>query len=130
MPVPSPGDFPDPGIEPGSPELQADSLPLSHLESPCYLEASNYMLTFKHIHLHLKYLQIGGAWEAKISCQVEKEIISREEYFEVKTENKGVLETDFKVPWRKEAFNSDLKVGKILVLANRVYIVVYRYMYI
>ena len=78
----------------------------------------------------MKYLQIRGAWEAKISCQVEKEIISREEYFEVKTENKGVLETDFKVPWRKEAFNSDLKVGKILVLANRVYIVVYRYMYI
>ena len=27
MPVPSPGDVPDPGIEPGSPALQADSLP-------------------------------------------------------------------------------------------------------
>ena len=27
MPAPSPGDFPDPGIEPGSPALQADSLP-------------------------------------------------------------------------------------------------------
>ena len=27
LPFPSPGDFPDPGIEPGSPELQADSLP-------------------------------------------------------------------------------------------------------
>ena len=26
-PFPSPGDLPDPGIEPGSPELQADSLP-------------------------------------------------------------------------------------------------------
>ena len=26
MPVPSPGDLPDPGIEPGSPALQADSL--------------------------------------------------------------------------------------------------------
>ena len=25
-PFPSPGDLPDPGIEPGSPELQADSL--------------------------------------------------------------------------------------------------------
>ena len=25
--VPSPGDLPDPGIEPGSPALQADSLP-------------------------------------------------------------------------------------------------------
>ena len=27
LPVLSPGDFPDPGIEPGSPALQADSLP-------------------------------------------------------------------------------------------------------
>ena len=27
LPFPSPGDFPDPGIEPGSPELPADSLP-------------------------------------------------------------------------------------------------------
>ena len=27
LPVPSPGDLPDPGSEPGSPTLQADSLP-------------------------------------------------------------------------------------------------------
>ena len=27
MPFPSPGGLPDPGIEPGSPALQADSLP-------------------------------------------------------------------------------------------------------
>ena len=27
LPVPSPGDLPNPGIEPRSPELQADSLP-------------------------------------------------------------------------------------------------------
>ena len=27
LPFPSPGDVPDPGIEPGSPPLQADSLP-------------------------------------------------------------------------------------------------------
>ena len=27
LPFPSPGDLPDPGTEPGSPELQADSLP-------------------------------------------------------------------------------------------------------
>ena len=26
-PIPSPGDLPDPGINPGSPALQADSLP-------------------------------------------------------------------------------------------------------
>ena len=32
LPFPLSGDFPDPGIEPGSPALQADSLPLSHQE--------------------------------------------------------------------------------------------------
>ena len=31
---PSPGDLPDPGIEPGSPAVQADSYCLSHQESP------------------------------------------------------------------------------------------------
>ena len=31
---PSPGDLPDPGIEPRSPALWADSLPLSHQGSP------------------------------------------------------------------------------------------------
>ena len=30
LPFPSLGDLPDPGVEPGSPALQADSLPLSH----------------------------------------------------------------------------------------------------
>ena len=34
MPFPSPADIPEPGIEPGSPELQADSVPLSHHGSP------------------------------------------------------------------------------------------------
>ena len=31
LPFPSPGDLPDPGIEPRSPALEADSLPLSNL---------------------------------------------------------------------------------------------------
>ena len=34
LPFPSPGNLPDPGIEPMSPELQMDSLPLSHQGSP------------------------------------------------------------------------------------------------
>ena len=34
LPFPSPGDLPDPGIEPRSPILQADSLPLTHQRSP------------------------------------------------------------------------------------------------
>ena len=34
LPFPSPGDLPDPGIEPSSPELQADSLPSEPQEMP------------------------------------------------------------------------------------------------
>ena len=34
LPFPSPGDLPDPGIEPGSSELQADSLQTATREVP------------------------------------------------------------------------------------------------
>ena len=37
LPFPSPGDLPDPGIEPTSPAWLVDSLPLSHLGSPAFL---------------------------------------------------------------------------------------------
>ena len=37
LPFPSPGEPPDLGTEPRSPALQVDSLPLSHLGSPCVL---------------------------------------------------------------------------------------------
>ena len=35
LPCPSPGDLPDPGIEPGSPTLQTDSLPSEPPGNPC-----------------------------------------------------------------------------------------------
>ena len=44
LPFPSPGDLPDPGMEPvfpESPHWQADSLPLSHLRSLCRIILSN-----------------------------------------------------------------------------------------
>ena len=40
LPPPLPGDLPDPGIEPVSPALQADSLLLSHQRSPPPIEGS------------------------------------------------------------------------------------------
>ena len=47
LPFPSPGDFPNPGIELGSPELQADSLPtelrgkpVSFVDVPCSCESA------------------------------------------------------------------------------------------
>ena len=39
QPIPSPGDFPNPGIEPGSPALQADSLPAELPEKPILTSA-------------------------------------------------------------------------------------------
>ena len=42
LPFLSQGDLPDPGTEPASPELQADSLPLSHQARPFIHQASPY----------------------------------------------------------------------------------------
>ena len=44
LPFPSPGDLPDPGIEPRSPALQADALPS---EPP-----GKHMHTYRHVHVH------------------------------------------------------------------------------
>ena len=38
--IPSPGDLPDPGIEPASHALQADSLPLNHQGKEAFLDTS------------------------------------------------------------------------------------------
>ena len=43
-PFPSPGDLPNPGIKPGSPTLQADSLPSEHQGSP--IEGKHYAKCF------------------------------------------------------------------------------------
>ena len=42
LPYPSPGDLPDPGIEPRSPALQADALPYKPSGKPCLSERSSY----------------------------------------------------------------------------------------
>ena len=44
LPSPSPGDFPNPGIEPGSPALQADSLPSKLPGKPQEAIMSDYLL--------------------------------------------------------------------------------------
>ena len=41
-PFPAPGDLPDPGIEPGSPALQVDSLPTDTREARLKGNAFNY----------------------------------------------------------------------------------------
>ena len=44
LPGPRLGDLPHPGIKPGSPALQADSLPLSHLGSPTHIIHHTYSI--------------------------------------------------------------------------------------
>ena len=46
LPFPSPGDLPDPGVEPRSPTLQADALPSEPPGKPTMLDAksTNLML--------------------------------------------------------------------------------------
>ena len=43
---PSPGDLPDPGIEPRSPALQADALPSESPGKPNYLHIASSLLNF------------------------------------------------------------------------------------
>ena len=43
LPFPLPGDLPDPGIEIVFPAWQADSLPLSHLESPIFISEISFI---------------------------------------------------------------------------------------
>ena len=45
LPFPSPGDLPDPGIEPGSPGLQADALPSEPPGKPTFLVYQDKLLS-------------------------------------------------------------------------------------
>ena len=58
LPLPSPGDFPDPGIKPGSPALEADSLPLSHRGSPKNTYKSVPIPYKKGIFLKIRPIQV------------------------------------------------------------------------
>ena len=49
LPLPSQGDFPNPGFQPTSPALQVDSLPLSHQRSPAILLHAHK--TYKNCHV-------------------------------------------------------------------------------
>ena len=60
VPLPSPGDLPDPGIEPRSPALQADALP-SELNSPIpvhFGEGNGTPLQYSCLENPMD----GGAW--------------------------------------------------------------------
>ena len=47
LPLPSPGDLPDPGTEPGSPALQADSLPSEISEKSQWVNNNDSLCSFQ-----------------------------------------------------------------------------------
>ena len=55
LPFPSPGDLPDPGIEPGSPTLQVDALASEPLGTPLYTLAHWIIMLGLHICLLTKW---------------------------------------------------------------------------
>ncbi|CAI9153954.1 unnamed protein product [Rangifer tarandus platyrhynchus] len=75
---PSPGDLPDPGVEPGSRALQADSLPLRHQGSPYVIRGLEIPARYNHILIRMaanskQYHQIhlGSVWNNRNSLLVE-----------------------------------------------------------
>ena len=69
LPFPSPGDFPNPGIEPGSPVLQADSLPTELQGKPVYSSLTNSFGEGNGTLLQYSCLENpmdGGAWWAEV----------------------------------------------------------------
>ena len=59
LPFPSPGSLPDPGIKPGSPALQADSLPTKLLDHNKLWEILKEMGILGHLTCHLRNLYAG-----------------------------------------------------------------------
>ena len=59
LPFPSAGDLPDPGMEPMSPALQADSLPLSHLGGALVIPKPGPCVLCYFIW----YWRLGGRWD-------------------------------------------------------------------
>ena len=65
QPIPSSGDLPDPGIEPGSPSLQVDSLPAELPGKPIYMQ----ILLHKYV-LHY-YMDL---WLADVKLYLDTEL--------------------------------------------------------
>ena len=65
LPFPSPGNLPDPGIEPGSPSLQVDALPSEPLGKPQvvvkYFE--QILQTSDYIVLKRRYRSLERSWQ-------------------------------------------------------------------
>ena len=71
LPFPSPGDLPNPGIEPRSPPLQADSLPTEPQGRPNIIHRNNY-IKYENIRGKVKRVGEQNNLEATILHSLEK----------------------------------------------------------
>ena len=67
LPFPSPGDLPDPGIKPGSPELQADSLPTEKGLQNVYVYQVITLHTILEFYLSIIHQKTGGERRGSIA---------------------------------------------------------------
>ena len=67
LPFLSPGDLPDPGIEPGSPALQTDSLPFANLDS--IFKSIDITLPTKVRLVKAIVFPVGHVWMWEVDCE-------------------------------------------------------------
>ena len=73
LPFPSPGDLPNPGIEPGSPALQTDALPSEPLGKPKdVVYICNEILLSHEKEWNLAFCNIQHGWTVRIICWLKK----------------------------------------------------------
>ena len=82
LPFPSPGDLPDPGIEPRSPVLQADSLPTELWEKPYYNDNTSYIHSCVYIvHMHTYIVMYITIYIVTISLFSDRHGFSHVDYW-------------------------------------------------
>ena len=68
LPFPSPGDLPNPGVKPGSPELQADTLLSEPPGKPGGLGCHFLFMNFAFLYINIKYTQTPQRMTWSMGC--------------------------------------------------------------
>ena len=76
LPFPFPGDLPNPGMDPGSPALQVDSLPLSHQGSPYKIEITIKRNIICHRHCHPQFSVVSDLADSRDWTETKSELVS------------------------------------------------------
>ena len=106
LPFPLPGDLPDPGIEPMSPSLQSESLPLSHLGSaypplppmqPHFRFSSIKLRELLSLLAHSKVgaISSGGFHQETLWTRDESHLSNGEEYPKQKGEHRRSVRPEY-----------------------------------